>query len=78
MKTPRKLALILLATLALVVVLQNMAQTEISFLLWSTSMPRALVLLVFLGMGTVIGYLLGWKKPPHREPTEPKPEGKYQ
>ena len=80
MKSPRKFALIGLVALAGVVVLQNSAQTELSFLIWSGQMPLVVLLLFVLLTGIGIGYLLGWKKPPRRAeaPPEETPTGKYQ
>jgi uncharacterized integral membrane protein len=36
---------------------QNMAAVEIQFLLWSFSIPRALLIMILLGVGFVIGML---------------------
>lgn len=52
-----KLVLILiLASLAAIFIIQNVAAVEVTFLLWSISMSRAL--LVFFTL--VIGIILGW------------------
>lgn len=52
-----KLVLVLvLASLAAIFIIQNVAAVEVSFLVWSISMSRAL--LVFFTL--VIGIILGW------------------
>jgi uncharacterized integral membrane protein len=37
--------------------IQNIASVEIQFLLWSFSIPRALLIIILLGVGFVIGML---------------------
>ena len=37
--------------------IQNIASVEIRFLLWSFSIPRALLIIILLGVGFVIGML---------------------
>lgn len=81
MKSPRKFALLTLAVLAAVIVLQNFTQTQLSFLFWSGEMPLVMLLVFVLLTGIGIGYLLGWKKPPQRNKevaSEAAPTGKYQ
>lgn len=57
MKT--KLILTLVAIVFVVLfVLQNTAVVEIHFLLWHLSMSRALLIVVFVAVGMVIGWLL--------------------
>jgi uncharacterized integral membrane protein len=52
-----KLALVLiLSTLAVVFVAQNVAAVEIGFLFWSGSMPTSL--LIFFAL--MFGFLVGW------------------
>ena len=52
-----KLVLVLiLASLAVIFIIQNVAAVEVSFLLWSISMSRALLIFFTL----VIGIILGW------------------
>ncbi len=46
-----------LALLLLVVIVQNTAEVETKVLLWSFTMPRALLLLVTLVLGVVLGLL---------------------
>jgi lipopolysaccharide assembly protein A len=52
-----KLILILiLASLAVIFITQNVAVVEVSFLFWSVSMSRALLIFFLL----MIGFVLGW------------------
>jgi len=83
MKSPRKFALITLAVLATVVVLQNFSQTQLTVLFWSGEMPLVILLLLVLALGMGIRYLLGWKRPPRQKgegkaAAEPERAGKYQ
>jgi len=48
---------LLLIIAALIFAIQNFATVEIQFLLWSFSLPRALMILILLGIGFVIGLL---------------------
>jgi len=48
--------LLILASLAVIFITQNVAVVEVSFLFWSISMSRALLILFLL----VIGFALGW------------------
>lgn len=47
-----------LAFMVLVFLLQNTAIVSIQFLFWSVSMSRSLLILLFIGVGVVIGWLL--------------------
>jgi len=47
----------ILALLAVIVLLQNMATVETKLLFWAIPMPRALLLLITLGIGFVAGLL---------------------
>ncbi|MBN1196440.1 MAG: LapA family protein [Candidatus Aminicenantes bacterium] len=54
-----KLILVLVAVAFVVLfVLQNTTVVEIHFLLWSLSMSRALLIVVFVAVGVIIGWLL--------------------
>lgn len=48
--------IIILASLAVTFLTQNVAVVEVSFLFWSISMSRALLIFFTL----VIGFILGW------------------
>ena len=48
---------LLLIIAVLIFSIQNIAAVEIQFLLWSFSMPRALLIMILLGVGFVIGML---------------------
>jgi uncharacterized integral membrane protein len=50
--------LIVLVALGIVFALQNVADVEVQFLLWSVTLPRAILLLVVLAVGIVIGAIL--------------------
>jgi uncharacterized integral membrane protein len=55
-----KLKSIIMAVLVFAAVLfavQNSAMVEIQFLVWSFSAPRALLVLVLLGVGFVVGLI---------------------
>jgi putative membrane protein len=54
-----KLVLILiLASLAVIFIVQNVAAVEVSFLLWSISMSRALLIFFTLVTGIILGWFL--------------------
>jgi putative membrane protein len=50
------IVLIILVSLAVIFLTQNVAAVEVTFLLWSISMSRALLIFFTL----VIGFALGW------------------
>lgn len=50
--------LIVLVALGIVFALQNVADVEVQFLLWSITLPRAVLLLVVLAVGIAIGAIL--------------------
>jgi uncharacterized integral membrane protein len=54
-------AAILLSLIGLVTIfsVQNAATVEIQFLLWKLSLPRALLFMVILGSGVLIGLVMG-------------------
>ena len=58
--TPRILASLVLAALALAFVLQNVAAVEVRFLLWSFALSTSLLLLIVLALGIAIGWLWGF------------------
>ena len=54
-----KLAVILvLSGIVLIFVLQNVAAVDVTFLLWSISLSRALLIFFALAIGIVIGWFL--------------------
>jgi len=50
------IAIIILASVTVLFITQNVAAVEVSFLFWSISMSRALLIFFTL----VIGFILGW------------------
>jgi putative membrane protein len=50
------ISILILASLAVLFITQNVAVVEVSFLFWSISMSRALLIFFLL----VIGFILGW------------------
>jgi len=53
----KKIISLLLIIAVLIFLVQNFATVEIQFLVWSFSMPRALMVAILLGIGFVIGLL---------------------
>jgi uncharacterized integral membrane protein len=47
----------ILAVLAVIVALQNSQDTDVDILFVSTTAPLIVILLIFLGIGAVIGYV---------------------
>jgi lipopolysaccharide assembly protein A len=64
-----KLILVALVT-ALVVtfVMQNLAAVEIRFLFWTFALSRALLVLIVLAVGILLGWLLSALVRRHRDP----------
>jgi len=50
--------IVILASLAVVFITQNVAVVEVSFLFWSISMSRALLIFFLLVMGFILGWFL--------------------
>jgi len=48
---------LLLIITELIFSIQNIAAVEIQFLLWSFSLPRALLIAILLGIGFILGLL---------------------
>ncbi|MBU0986076.1 MAG: LapA family protein [Proteobacteria bacterium] len=69
--TPKRIALIIIAILFAVFILQNAQMVEVRFLFWGTEASRAIVLLVTFFLGLVTGWLTVWK---HKKPAENKPK----
>jgi len=54
---------IVIGILAVVFALQNTADVDVQFLVWSLTLPRALILLVMLAAGFLIGLAVsGWAR----------------
>ena len=49
---------LILAAVALLFIMQNVAAVEIQFLFWSIQMSRALLMFLLLAIGIVIGWFL--------------------
>ncbi len=50
---------IVIGILAVVFALQNTADVDVQFLVWSLTLPRALILLVMLAAGFLVGLVVG-------------------
>ncbi|MFH2145183.1 MAG: LapA family protein [Candidatus Omnitrophota bacterium] len=59
---PKTIALLILAGLFLVVLLQNTQVVSVQFLFWEISMSRIILLPVVMGMGFIIGFFMGKRK----------------
>lgn len=57
MHTLKSIISLSLIIAVLIFAIQNVAAVEIQFLLWSFTMPRALLIATLLGIGFVIGML---------------------
>jgi lipopolysaccharide assembly protein A len=60
----RTIGLVIVAVVATVFLVQNLATIEVAFLTWSIAAPRAVVFLIVFGLGLVTGYLLRALRPP--------------
>jgi len=54
----RPILLIVLIGIGVIFAIQNVADVEVQFLLWSVSLPRAILILVVLALGMLIGWIL--------------------
>lgn len=57
MRSIKSIISLLLIIAVLIFSIQNIASVEIQFLLWSFSIPRALLIVILLGIGFIIGML---------------------
>jgi putative membrane protein len=57
MHTIKSIISLTLIIAVLIFAIQNVAEVEIQFLLWSYSLPRALLIAILLGTGFIIGML---------------------
>lgn len=58
MKSLKSITTLILIIAVLIFAIQNVAAVEIQFLLWSFSIPRALMIVSLIGIGFVIGMLV--------------------
>lgn len=63
MKSLKNIIAAVLILLTIIVVLQNTESVETSLLFATVSMPRALLLLITLLVGVVVGLVLGTRMP---------------
>lgn len=56
LKSGKGMVTLFLLVLALLFAVQNMAIVQVQFLFWSMSMPQALLVVLLL----LVGFLLGW------------------
>lgn len=54
----RLISILIIAVLALIFVIQNVAAVEVNFLAWTVSLSRALLILFTLAIGFILGWLL--------------------
>ena len=57
MHSIKKFISLLLIIAVLIFSIQNIAAVDIQFLVWSFSIPRALLIVILLGIGFIIGML---------------------
>jgi uncharacterized integral membrane protein len=57
MHSIKSITSLVLIIAVLIFAIQNVAAVEIQFLLWSFSVPRALLIAILLGIGFIIGLL---------------------
>lgn len=50
--------LIVLVAVGIIFAIQNVADVEVQFLLWAVTLPRAILIVVVLALGMVIGAIL--------------------
>jgi len=58
MKSLKSIVTLLLIIVVLIFAIQNIAAVEIQFLFWSFSIPRALMIVLLIGIGFIIGLLV--------------------
>lgn len=57
MQSIKSIISLILIIAVLIFSIQNIAAVEIQFLLWSFSIPRAMLIVILLGIGFIIGLL---------------------
>ena len=70
----RLVSLLTLLGLWLLFLLQNMEQVQVSFLFWSFSTPRILLLLSTMCVGIVIGLIIRLKRKADKHELPPPPQ----
>ena len=58
MRSFKTIITLLLVIVVLIFSIQNIAAVEIQFLLWTFSIPRAMLVVILLGVGFLIGMLV--------------------
>ncbi len=58
---------IALLGLAVLFTLQNVAVVEVSFLFWTITLPRAILLFVIFAAGAIFGWVFGRLHPPNHD-----------
>lgn len=66
MSVIRTIALVVVTAAATIFFVQNLATTEVSFLIWSLAAPRALVFFIVFALGWLAGFLAHLLKPQRR------------
>ena len=61
---------IVVASFVILFTLQNIATVEVSFLVWTMAMPRALLLFLLFGAGILVGLLMA--RMPRRRGDDPR------
>jgi len=54
----KHIVLIVLVAIGVIFAFQNVAKVEVQFLLWSVTLPRAILILAVLALGVLIGWIL--------------------
>lgn len=74
MRNLRIIGGLVLVVLALIVIFQNTEPTTMTFLVWSTQLPRAAALLGAMAIGFVLGMVFtGWRlRRSHRRTEKPE------
>jgi len=71
MKNTKSIVSITLITLSVIFLLQNMVTVRIEFLMWSLAVPRALLVVILIGIGFIIGLLFSNFSNHHKLPNPP-------
>jgi uncharacterized integral membrane protein len=58
---PKIIAVLILAVLFLIFIIQNVETINVKFLMFEISMPRALTLIITLAVGLIIGIVLPYE-----------------